>query len=107
MTIIERIRQLNGDRNWSDYRLAKEAGLSQSTISNFLSRNTYPSLYTLERICQAYGISMTSFFAGCGESEETKDEIHRVYDLYTALPKNKREEVLQCMNHMLHDTLPK
>ena len=34
-----RIRELMADRQWSEYRLALESGLSQSTISNIFSRN--------------------------------------------------------------------
>ena len=35
----ERIQQLMQERNWTIYRLAKESGLSQTTISNIFKRN--------------------------------------------------------------------
>lgn len=33
MTVQQRIRELMEQRGWSEYRLAKESGLSQSTVT--------------------------------------------------------------------------
>ena len=63
MDTIERIRQQMALRGWSEYRLAKESGLSQSTIANVFHRNTLPSIPTLESICKAFGITLSQFFA--------------------------------------------
>ena len=57
-----RIRQLLEDRNWSEYRLAKECGISQSVITNMFRRNNAPTLPTLELICNALDISLSQFF---------------------------------------------
>ena len=73
MDTIKRIRHHMQIRGWSEYRLAKESGLSQSTIANIFRRNTLPSIPTLEIICRAFGISLSQFFAdedGAGLSEE-------------------------------------
>ena len=63
MDVINRIDALMKERNWSDYRLSLESGLSTSTIANIHRRNTVPSIPTLEAICQAFGISLSQFFA--------------------------------------------
>ena len=55
------------ERDWSDYKLAKEANLSTSTVTNIFSRNTTPTLPTLEAICRAFGITLAQFFT---EDEE-------------------------------------
>ena len=73
MDTIERIRHHMQIRGWSEYRLAKESGLSQSTIANIFRRSTLPSIPTLEIICRAFGISLSQFFAdedGTGLSVE-------------------------------------
>ena len=61
--VISRIEALMEDRNWTAYRLAKETGLSSSTITNIFRRNTVPSIPTLETICKAFGITLAQFFA--------------------------------------------
>ena len=63
MDVNGRIRELLNERNWTEYKLAKESGLSQSTISNIFKRNTVPSISTLELICKGFGISLSQFFS--------------------------------------------
>lgn len=48
MEAQKRIRQLMEKRGWTDYRLAKEANLSHSTVTNMFNRNNAPTLPTLE-----------------------------------------------------------
>lgn len=62
MDVIERLRNMMAERQWSEYRLAKAAQLSQSTITNIFHRNTIPSIPTLKCICDAFGISLCQFF---------------------------------------------
>ena len=63
MDVIKRISDLTEERGWSTYKLAQKSGLSTSTIANIYRRNTVPSLSTLETLCNAFGISLSQFFA--------------------------------------------
>lgn len=63
MDTLQRLHQLLDERGWSEYRLAKNCGLSNSTIANIYHRNTIPSISTLEAICTSFGISLSQFFA--------------------------------------------
>lgn len=63
MDINARLRQMTQQRGWSEYRLAKECGLSESTIANIFRKNCTPSFSTLEIICGAFGVSLSQFFA--------------------------------------------
>jgi transcriptional regulator with XRE-family HTH domain len=62
MDTINRIKELMADRNWSAYRLGKEANLPSSTINNMFKRNNSPSIPTLESICKAFDITIARFF---------------------------------------------
>ena len=62
MDTLQRLHQLLDERGWSEYRLAKNCGLSNSTIANSYHRNTGPSITTLEAICSVFGISLSKFF---------------------------------------------
>lgn len=73
MDVQKRIKQLMKERNWTDYRLAKESGLSYSTVTNMFNRNNAPTLPTLEAVCIAFGITMAQFFTE-GTSPEMTDE---------------------------------
>ena len=62
MDILERISELRQERNWSEYQLAKHSGLTQSTISSWYQKNLLPSIPSLEKICDAFQISLSQFF---------------------------------------------
>lgn len=62
MEVIEKIRKLQWERNWTDYKLAQEAGVSQSSLATMFARNTPPKVDTLQRICEAFGITLSQFF---------------------------------------------
>ena len=85
MDTLQRLHQLLDERGWSEYRLAKNCGLSNSTIANIYHRNTVPSITTLEAICAGFGISLSQFFAE-GEmvelTPEGEKEIHKYKNNY-------------------------
>lgn len=62
MDVLKRLKKLQSEYGWSDYRIAKKAGLSQGTVSNIYKRNTIPNLFTLEAICKAFGMTLSQFF---------------------------------------------
>lgn len=61
MDVHQRLRRILEERGWTEYKLAKNSGLSESTISNIFKRNTIPSLTTLEAICNGLGITLSQF----------------------------------------------
>lgn len=100
MDTHERLRQLLNERGWTEYRLAKNCGLSESTIANIYRRNTVPSLATLEAICKGFGITMAQFFAE-GEMVEINPELKELFEKWVNLtPEQKKaaNQMLKAMN---------
>lgn len=62
MDLIARIDELLVQRGWTKYQLAKEANLSQSTISSMINRGNNPTISTIESCCRAFGITLAEFF---------------------------------------------
>jgi len=71
--VLERLHKLMDARGWTMYRLAKESGLTESTIANIYRRNAIPSIDTLEKICHGFGITLSQFFADAELVELTED----------------------------------
>ncbi len=94
MDVLERLRKLQKDYGWSDYRIAKEAGLSQGTVSNIYKRNTLPNFVTLEAICRAFGLTLSQFFAE-NDFIELTPELKDVFECWVKLPENKKAIILQ------------
>lgn len=80
----ERIKQIMKVRGWSEYRLAKESGVPQSTISNIFNRNYQPSIASLELVCKSFGITLAQFFAD-GNFVELTDEQYQFFQRWAAL----------------------
>ena len=60
--IIERIKALCDARSWTLYRLAKQSDITYSTLCTMLHKATAPSIPTLVKICQGFGITLSEFF---------------------------------------------
>lgn len=61
--ILEKINEKRQERGWSEYMLAEKSELPQSTISSWYRKNMLPSLASLEKICNAFDMSMSQFLA--------------------------------------------
>jgi len=55
--ILGRIEQERLSRGWSEYALAENSGLTQSTISTWRRRNLQPNVASLEKICSGLGLN--------------------------------------------------
>ena len=93
MDTHERLRQLLDERGWTEYRLAKNCGLSESMIANIYRRNTVPSITTLETICKGFGITLSQFFAE-GEMVELTPELKELFDNWVNLTPEQMQKLL-------------
>ena len=75
----KRLRELLDKSGWTEYRLSKNCGLSQSTLANIFKRNNIPSIKTLESICDGFGITLAQFFAD-GDMVELTPELKEIFD---------------------------
>ena len=61
--VLERILYYRSQKKWSEYQLAEKSALTQSTISSWYRKNMLPSISSLEKICNAFEITLSEFFA--------------------------------------------
>ena len=75
---LDRITQLREKRGWTQYRLAKDSGIPQSTLATMFSKGSSPSVDTIEHICDAFDITLVEFFDNTSEyTNDTKLASHR------------------------------
>jgi len=82
-----------------DTKLAKEAGLSQSTISNLFKRNMLPTIPTLEAICSSFGLTLSQFFAD-GNIVSLTSQQRELINCWNLLSGEQKEILLQLMKTM-------
>ena len=66
--VVARIQELCQARSWTYYRLAKESGIPYSTLSTMLHKTNVPSVPSLMKICNGFGITLAQFFSDQDEA---------------------------------------
>lgn len=61
--VLSVITAYREERGWTEYQLAERSGLPQSTISSWYRKNMIPTIPSLEKICAAFGITLSQLFA--------------------------------------------
>lgn len=72
--VIDKINSLCKERGWTKYRLAKEAGIAHSTLHNMMHNTVTPTVFSISKICDAFGITLSQFFAEEGIYELTVEQ---------------------------------
>lgn len=103
MNTNERLQKIIYERGWTYYRLSKNSGLSESTVTNIFKRNTVPSIPTLELICKGFGITLSQFFAD-GDMVELTSDLKRIFDGWSNLTPKQKQAVLQVIDAMKNDS---
>lgn len=94
-----RLKQLLEERGWTEYRLSKESGVSESTLANIFRRNNVPSITTLEAICSGFRITLAQFFAE-NETVELSDELKELFDKWKFLTPKQKDAIMGVIDSM-------
>ncbi len=102
MDVLTRLNELLKQNNWSRYRLAKECGLSEETLTNIFRRGTMPTLGTLQIICEGFKISLSQFFAE-DEMIEMSAEMKELFENWKFLTPKQQDAVLEVIKAMRNE----
>ena len=58
-----RIAELCRKRGYTKYRLAQLTGITQTALGNMLNQKSMPTMANLEKICDAFEITIAQFFS--------------------------------------------
>ena len=100
MDILGKIERLRKERGWSEYELAKQSGIPQTTLSSQHRKNHLPTIPTLEALCKAFGITMSQFFADSNVPVDLTNEQQEMLEKWNALDDGQKKALLQLMENM-------
>lgn len=60
--VLDRITFYRTQKGWTEYQLAEESGLTQSTISSWYRKDMVPSISSLEKYVQLLALPYPNFF---------------------------------------------
>lgn len=98
----EKLREILSQKGWTEYKLSKTSGLSESTITNIFKRNTVPSIHTLETICKAFNLTLSQFFAE-DEMIETTPDFKELFDSWKYLNSEQKQAVIALLKSFSHN----
>ena len=97
LAVITAYRQ---ERGWTEYELSERAGLPQSTISSWYRKNMMPTVPSLEKICAAFGITLSQLFAEGEEQVALTPAQRQLLERWARLSEAQQAVVFQLIDKM-------
>lgn len=98
--ILATITKYREDRGWTEYQLAERSGLPQSTISSWYRKNLIPTIPSLEKICSAFGITLSQLFAEGESAVSLTDSQKKLLDRWSRLNEDQQNAVFLLIDKM-------
>ncbi len=101
MDVLNRITNMRKERHWTEYQLAEQSGLTQSTISSWYRKNTLPSIPSLQKICDAFDVTLSQFFAeNCEYAVLLNDKQFELLKAISKLTSQQQVSLLDFLNKL-------
>ena len=98
--ILETIAIYRQERGWTEYQLAERSGLPQSTISSWYRKSMVPTVPSLEKICAAFGITLSQLFAESDEPVALTPSQRALLDKWDRLDEEQQAAIFQLIEKM-------
>ena len=98
--ILLAITEYRTERGWSEYQLAEKSGLPQSTISSWYRKNLIPTLPSLEKICTAFGITLSQLLAEDDVPVSLTKSQKKLLERWSKLTEEQQEVIFNLIDKM-------
>lgn len=98
--ILATITEYREQRGWTEYQLAERSGLPQSTISSWYRKNMVPTITSLEKICAAFGITLSQLFAEGNAPVSLTESQRMLLERWSKLSADQQTAVLALIDKM-------
>ena len=98
--VLSAITEYRLERGWSEYQLAERSDLPQSTISSWYRKDIVPTVPSLEKICDAFGITLSQLFAMNGNPVTLTTKQKELLERWDRLDEEQQKIVFQLIDNM-------
>lgn len=98
--ILAAITEYREERGWTEYQLAERSGLPQSTISSWYRKNMVPTIPSLEKICTAFGITLSQLFAEGNTPVSLSDSQRKLLARWARLSEDQQAVIFALIDKM-------
>ncbi len=102
--VLERISTLRIERQWTEYELSQRSAISQSTISGWYRRELTPTLPMIEKICTAFGITLSQFFMNSENEDSFSEEQAAIKSAWCKMTNPQRKATIELLNSFINNT---
>lgn len=102
--VPEHIQELCKKYKMTRYQLSQKAGISQSALSDIVKHNNMPTIYTLNKICIGFGISMSQFFEESDIIPNITEKQKEILELWIQLSPEAQRFFEICIRSMIADS---
>ena len=99
--ILDKIQKERQKRNWTEYALARNSQITQSTISSWYREDRQPSVASLEKICRGLGITLSEFFFDESSLDMMTAEKKDMLRCWDRLSPEQRKKLLDFLHSFL------
>lgn len=99
--ILSTITAYRQARGWTEYQLAERSGLPQSTISSWYRKSMIPTVPSLEKICEAFGITLSQLFAADDAPIALTPKQREMLSRWDRLNEEQQAVIFQLIDKML------
>ena len=98
--ILATITTYREERGWTEYQLAEKSGLPQSTISSWYRKNMIPTIPSLEKICSAFGITLSQLFSEADDTVSLTESQKKLLERWSRLTQEQQEVIFSLIDKM-------
>lgn len=98
--ILRRITDYREARGWTEYQLAEQSGLPQSTISSWYRKDMVPTIPSLEKICNAFGITLSQIFSESEDAVSLTEPQRALLERWSRLDEKQQAVIFQLIDCM-------
>lgn len=98
--ILTAITTYREERGWTEYQLAEQSGLPQSTISSWYRKNMVPTIPSLEKICVAFGITLSQLFAEGDSPVSLTEPQRKLLERWSRLSEEQQSAIFALIDKM-------
>lgn len=98
--ILTAIAVYRDERGWTEYQLAERSGLPQSTISSWYRKNMIPTIPSLEKICAAFGITLSQLFAAGDAPVSLTESQRKLLERWSRLSEDQQSVIFALIDKM-------
>ena len=98
--ILATITTYREERGWTEYQLAEKSGLPQSTISSWYRKNMIPTIPSLEKICSAFGITLSQLFSEENDTVSLTEPQKKLLERWSRLTEEQQNVIFALIDKM-------